>query len=72
MPKILIAECKQEVSSFNPAPSHYEDFVVAFGAAVLALAVTALAPAGRIAQLAARRAQDDADSAAPPIVVTEM
>src|SRR5262245_56511317 len=35
MPKILIAECKQEVSSFNPVPSHYEDFVVAVGAAVL-------------------------------------
>jgi MFS family permease len=47
-------------------------FWLAFGAAVLALAVTALAPAGRIAQLAARRAQDDADTAAPPIVVTEM
>ena len=47
-------------------------FWLAFGAAVLALAVTALAPAGRIAQLAARRAQDDADTAAPPIEVTEM
>jgi microcystin degradation protein MlrC len=28
MPRILIAECKQEVSSFNPVPSHYEDFSV--------------------------------------------
>ncbi len=26
MPRILLAECKQEVSSFNPAASHYEDF----------------------------------------------
>ena len=36
MKRILIAECKQEVSSFNPVPSHYEDFDVAFGADVLA------------------------------------
>lgn len=26
MPKILIAECKQEVSTFNPVPSSYDDF----------------------------------------------
>ena len=26
MPRILIAECKQEVSTFNPVPSEYEDF----------------------------------------------
>jgi len=32
MPRILIAECKQEVSSFNPVASHYEDFAVSFGA----------------------------------------
>ena len=35
MPKILIAECKQEVSTFNPALSHYEDFVVLYGPDVL-------------------------------------
>lgn len=35
MPRILIAECKQEVSSFNPAPSRYEDFRVVRGAAFL-------------------------------------
>jgi microcystin degradation protein MlrC len=35
--RILIAECKQEVSSFNPVPSHYDDFDVAFGADVLTL-----------------------------------
>ena len=27
MTRILITECKQEVSSFNPAASHYDDFV---------------------------------------------
>ena len=33
--RILVGECKQEVSSFNPAPSHYEDFVVLRGDALL-------------------------------------
>ena len=32
MPKILMIECKQEVSTFNPALSHYQDFVVTAGA----------------------------------------
>jgi microcystin degradation protein MlrC len=31
MPKILIAECMQEISSFNPLPSHYENFRVGRG-----------------------------------------
>ncbi len=31
MPKILIAEWKQEVASFNPGLSRYEDFRVSFG-----------------------------------------
>lgn len=31
MPRILIAECKQEVSSFNPVRSHYSDFHVTLG-----------------------------------------
>lgn len=35
MPTILVAECKQEVSSFNPVPSHYEDFRVNFGDGML-------------------------------------
>ena len=35
MPQILIAECKQEVSSFNPVASHYDDFIVLRGQAVL-------------------------------------
>ncbi len=29
--RILVAECKQEVSSFNPVPSRYRDFVVRTG-----------------------------------------
>ena len=36
MPRILVAECKQESSSFNPVPSRYEDFTVAVGNEVLA------------------------------------
>ena len=35
MPRILIGECKQEVSTFNPAPSLYEDFIVRQGADIL-------------------------------------
>jgi microcystin degradation protein MlrC len=31
MPRILISECKQEVSSFNPVPGRYEDFAVCRG-----------------------------------------
>jgi EmrB/QacA subfamily drug resistance transporter len=44
-------------------------FWLAFGAAVLALVGTALAPGGRIAQLAARRGQGDADAAGQPVAV---
>lgn len=33
--KILVGECRQEVSSFNPAPSHLEDFIVCTGDEVL-------------------------------------
>jgi len=36
VPRILIAECKQEVASFNPLRSHYDDFTVASGQALLA------------------------------------
>ena len=35
MLRILIGECNQEVSSFNPVPSRYEDFAVSFGAEIL-------------------------------------
>lgn len=31
MPRILIAECKQEVSTFNPVPSGYRDFRIVSG-----------------------------------------
>jgi microcystin degradation protein MlrC len=34
MPRIIVAECKQEISTFNPVPSRYEDFRVARGPAV--------------------------------------
>jgi microcystin degradation protein MlrC len=33
--RILIAECKQEISSFNPVLSRYEDFEVGAGAGIL-------------------------------------
>jgi microcystin degradation protein MlrC len=36
MRKILIAECKQEVSTFNPHRSGYEDFAVRHGESLLA------------------------------------
>ena len=35
MPSILIGECKQEVSSFNPVPSTYEDFSITRGEAIV-------------------------------------
>ncbi len=35
MPSVLIAECKQEVASFNPVLSHYEDFRIAYGEEIL-------------------------------------
>ena len=35
MPKILIAECKQEVSTFNPAPSSYDNYRVVIGAEMI-------------------------------------
>ena len=34
MPRIIVAECKQEVSSFNPVPSRFEDFRVVCGGAL--------------------------------------
>ena len=36
MPRILINECKQEISSFNPVAAHYEDFLIGRGAEFLA------------------------------------
>ena len=34
MRKILVAGCEQEISSFNPHPSRYEDFTVLRGQAL--------------------------------------
>ena len=36
MPRILVAECKQEVSTFNPCLSGYDDFTVCSGDAMIA------------------------------------
>lgn len=36
MPRILVNECKQEISSFNPVLGRYEDFIIATGEAMLA------------------------------------
>ncbi|MFM9960625.1 MAG: M81 family metallopeptidase [Planctomycetaceae bacterium] len=35
MPRIVIAECKQEVSTFNPTRSYFEDFRIVRGSALL-------------------------------------
>jgi len=35
MPRILIVECMQEISSFNPVESRYEDFAIQRGAEVI-------------------------------------
>ncbi|MBC7236869.1 MAG: M81 family metallopeptidase [Chloroflexi bacterium] len=34
--RILVGECKQEISSFNPVLSHYEDFTILWGDDLLA------------------------------------
>lgn len=36
MPRILVVQCMQEISSFNPMPSGYENFLVERGEALLA------------------------------------
>ena len=38
MRNVLIAECMQEISSFNPVPSGYEDFAIQRGDGLLAQA----------------------------------
>jgi microcystin degradation protein MlrC len=35
--RILVGECKQETSSFNPRLTEYEDFAVEFGEEILAI-----------------------------------
>lgn len=37
MKRILVLECKQEISSFNPLPGQYEDFVITRGEEILSL-----------------------------------
>ena len=37
MPRILVVECMQEISSFNPVESQYEQFVIQRGAEVFDL-----------------------------------
>ena len=37
MPRILISECKQEISSFNPVLGGYQDFHISWGQDLLAL-----------------------------------
>ena len=37
MVRILVNECKQEISSFNPVLSHYNDFAVHFGPDIIAV-----------------------------------
>ncbi len=37
MLKILVAECRQEISSFNPVQTHYEDFEINRGAELFAI-----------------------------------
>ncbi len=37
MTRILLGECTQEVSSFNPAPSHYDDFTFSCGDELVAV-----------------------------------
>ena len=34
MRKILVVDCEQEISSFNPLPSRYEDFTILRGRAL--------------------------------------
>lgn len=36
MPKVLILDCKQEISSFNPCPSEYDNFAIERGDEMLA------------------------------------
>lgn len=59
MPKILIAECMQEISSFNPFPSDYDNFHIQRGAEVLAQRGLNTAVAGALAVFE----QGDADVA---------
>ncbi len=54
MPKILLAECMQEISSFNPVPSEYRNFTIRRGEELLAQRRGNSAMAGAISVFAAR------------------
>jgi len=54
MPRILIAECMQEISSFNPLPSQYENFAVRRGDAILGQRGRNTAVGGALAVFEAR------------------
>ena len=55
MPKILIAECTQEISSFNPLSSGYEDFRIRRGADLLANAGLNTAIGGALSEFSRDR-----------------
>ena len=54
VPRILIAECMQEISSFNPLPSQHENFRIEEGEAMLAQRGLNTAVGGALAVFAAR------------------
>ena len=58
MTRILLGECKQEVSSFNPALSHYDDFTFSRGNELIAVHQSAQSEMG--GALSVFAARDDA------------
>ena len=52
--RVLIAECMQEISSFNPLPSRYDDFAIEHGEAIFAQRGLNTAIGGALAVLEAR------------------
>jgi microcystin degradation protein MlrC len=54
MPRILLAECMQEISSFNPVPSGYGNFVIRRGSELLAQEGRNSAMGGALAVFGAR------------------
>ena len=52
-PRILIVECMQEISSFNPVPSQYENFNITRGEEMLAQEGLNTAPGGALPVLRA-------------------
>ena len=57
MPRVLIAECMQEISSFNPVPSQYENFSIRRGPELLAREGRNTSMAGALAAFEARGIQ---------------